>query len=71
VRLEGLVKFKNSPHRESNPRPSDESNYGRRSASQSALVSGIHLGPITIFKLLSDIAGSLMWGALSDEKTGQ
>jgi hypothetical protein len=43
--------------------------YDRGSVSQSVVTSGIHLGPMDRFLLLS-VAGLLMWGALSDERTG-
>jgi thiamine transporter ThiT len=36
---------------------------------QSVLVSGAHLGSMTRYLLLS-VAGLLMWGALSDDRTG-
>jgi hypothetical protein len=42
----------------------------RRSVGQSVLVSSTHMGPRTRFLLLS-VAGLLMWGALSDERTGR
>jgi hypothetical protein len=43
--------------------------YDRRSVGQSVLVSSTHLG-LTITFLLLPVAGLLMWGALSDERTG-
>jgi hypothetical protein len=43
--------------------------YERRSVGQSVLVSSTHLGLTTKYLLLS-VAGLLMWGALSDERTG-
>jgi hypothetical protein len=44
--------------------------YDRRSVGQSVLVSSPHLGLMTRFLLLSDHCGFLIWGALSDERTG-
>jgi hypothetical protein len=49
--------------------------YDRRSVGQSVLVSGTHLGPATnfspsLFNYFQTVAGLLMWGALSDERTG-
>jgi hypothetical protein len=44
--------------------------YDRRSVCQSVLVSSPHLGLMTKFLLLSDHCGFLIWGALSDERTG-
>jgi hypothetical protein len=44
--------------------------YDRRSVGQSILVSSPHLGLMTIFLLLSDHCGFLIWGALSDKRTG-
>jgi hypothetical protein len=48
--------------------------YDRRSVGQSALVSGHHLGPVTIFfsfpsNCLEAVTGLLLWGALSVERT--
>jgi hypothetical protein len=50
--------------------------YERRSVDQSVLVSGTHLGPTTnfsrsLFNYLYTVAGLLMWGAFSDEKSGE
>jgi hypothetical protein len=49
--------------------------YDRRSVGQSVLVSGTHLGPSTnfppsLFNYFLTVAGLLLWGALSDEKSG-
>jgi hypothetical protein len=44
--------------------------YDQRSVGQSVLVSSSHLGLTTRFLLLSAVAGLLMWGALSDVRTG-
>jgi hypothetical protein len=48
--------------------------YDRQSVSQSVLVSGAHLGPVTNFsfalKFPSDICVLLFCSALSDERTG-
>jgi hypothetical protein len=45
--------------------------YDRRSIGQSVLMSSTHLGPKNRILLLSDSFGFvLMWGALSDERTG-
>jgi hypothetical protein len=44
--------------------------YDPWSVSQSILVSSPHLGLLTRFLLLSDHCGFLIWGALSDERTG-
>jgi hypothetical protein len=43
--------------------------YDRRSIGQSVLASSTHLRLKTRFLFLS-VAGLLMWGALSDERTG-
>jgi hypothetical protein len=43
--------------------------YDQRSVGQSVLVSSTHLRPKIRFLILS-VAGLLMWGALSDERTG-
>jgi hypothetical protein len=43
--------------------------YDRRSVGQSVFVSSTHRGLTTRFLLLT-VAGLLMWGALSDERTG-
>jgi hypothetical protein len=43
--------------------------YDQRSVSQSVLVLGSHLKPMTRFIFVS-IAGFLMWGALSHERMG-
>jgi hypothetical protein len=48
--------------------------YDRQSVGQSVLVSGTHLGPATnfsYFRFFFTVSGLLMWGALSDEKSGQ
>jgi hypothetical protein len=42
--------------------------YDRRSVGQSVLVSSTHLGLTS--KYCQTVAGSFMWGALSDERTG-
>jgi hypothetical protein len=44
--------------------------YDRRSVAQSTLVSSTHLGFTTRFLLQQTVAGLLMWGALSDKRTG-
>jgi hypothetical protein len=45
--------------------------YDRRSVGQSALVSSTHLGHMTrVYFYCQTIAGLLMWGALSEERTG-
>jgi hypothetical protein len=44
--------------------------YDRRSVGQSVLEQNTHLGLTTRFLLLSDHCGFLLWGALSDERTG-
>jgi hypothetical protein len=44
--------------------------YDRRSVGQSVLVSNTHLGLTTRFCYCQAVAGLLMWGALSDERTG-
>jgi hypothetical protein len=44
--------------------------YDRQSVGQSVLVSSTHLGLTTRFYYCQTIAGLLMWGALSDERTG-
>jgi hypothetical protein len=48
--------------------------YDRQSPGQSVLVSGTHLGPATNFShsliIFYTVSGLLMWGALSDEKSG-
>jgi hypothetical protein len=49
--------------------------YDRQSVGESILASGTHLGPETnfspsLFDYLYTVSGLLMWGALSDEKSG-
>jgi hypothetical protein len=44
--------------------------YDRRSVGQSVLEQSTHLGLTTRFLLLSDHCGFLIWGVLSDERTG-
>jgi hypothetical protein len=44
--------------------------YDRRSVGQSVLVSSTHLGPKPRFLLLSDRCEFVIWGALSDKRTG-
>jgi hypothetical protein len=44
--------------------------YDRRSAGQSALVSSTRLGLRPEFYYCLTVAGLLMWGAISDERTG-
>jgi hypothetical protein len=44
--------------------------YDRRSVGQSVLVSSPILGPTSDFYYCQTAAGLLMWGALSDERTG-
>jgi hypothetical protein len=44
--------------------------YDRRSVGQSVLVSSIHLGLTTRFLFVRPLRVFLMWGTLSDERTG-
>jgi hypothetical protein len=44
--------------------------YDRSSVGQCVLVSSAHLGLTTRFCYSQTVAGMLMWGALSDERTG-
>jgi hypothetical protein len=44
--------------------------YARPSVEQSVLVSSTHLGLKARFFFCLTVAGLLMWGALSDERTG-
>jgi hypothetical protein len=50
--------------------------YDRLLVGQSVLVSGTHMGPATnfshsFFNLFYTVTGLLMWGALSDERSGR
>jgi hypothetical protein len=52
-----------------------KSHYDQQSVGQSILVSGTHLGPVanfshSLFDFFFTLSGLLMWGALSDEKSG-
>jgi hypothetical protein len=54
----------------SKSKPKSKICYDRRSVGQAVLVSSTHLALTTTFYYCRTVAGLLMWGALSDERTG-